>query len=163
MISNRRIIIFSLIFILLTLDQSSKIIINSYFNLHDPKHIFPFFTLYLTHNTGISFSMLSNISPIIIVGIRILIIALIIFIWNKNTTNRIADLGYILIIAGALGNIVDHCLYGYVIDYIMLHTKTWSFAIFNLADLLISLGACSILYNDLIIKHNQKEKSTSHH
>ncbi|MEG8098907.1 signal peptidase II [Candidatus Liberibacter brunswickensis] len=156
MISYRLVMFLSLI-CLLILDQSVKIILDSCLNLHSPKNIFPFFTLYLTHNTGISFSMLSNISPKIIVSIRILIIAIIIFIWKKNTQKKILlDMGYILIIAGALGNVVDHCLYGYVIDYIMIHTKTWYFAIFNLADLFISIGACFIIYNDIILRYNKK-------
>ncbi len=158
MVSCRRMIIFSAILFFFILDQSIKVIMESYLTLHSPKHIFHFFTLYLTHNTGISFSMLSNVSPTILVSIRILI-PFIFFIWKKNPkTKSIFDIGYILITTGALGNVVDHCLYGYVIDYIMIHTQTWSFAVFNLADLFISIGTCIIIYDDIILQHRQKGK-----
>ncbi|KGB27993.1 lipoprotein signal peptidase [Candidatus Liberibacter solanacearum] len=161
MISCRRMIIFSLIVFFLTLDQLIKIKLESVLTLHEPKHIFSFLFLYLTHNTGVSFSMLSNISPKIIISIRILITSFIVFIWRKSARKNFAfDMGYILIIAGAVGNIIDHYLYGYVIDYVMLRTQVWSFAIFNLADFLISLGACILICNESFASN--KKNTISH-
>ena len=55
-----------------------------------------------------------------------------------------------LVIAGALGNIIDRFLYGHVVDYVLFHTASWSFAVFNLADACISVGAAAIFLNELV-------------
>ena len=54
------------------------------------------------------------------------------------------------IIGGAVGNLIDRAVYGHVVDYILFHTETWSFAVFNLADSFISLGAGLIVLDELI-------------
>ncbi|MBY7649136.1 MAG: signal peptidase II [Candidatus Liberibacter europaeus] len=160
MISCRYIIVFTVIICLLIIDQAIKIAVESYLTLHQPFDIFTFITLYRTHNPGVSFSMLSNISPWILITIRVLIIAFITFIWNKTPKNQlITNIGYMLTIAGALGNLMDNCLYGYVVDYLMIHTNTWSFAIFNFADSIISIGACLIVYNEILLWKKDKKSS----
>ncbi|MBL0848678.1 MAG: signal peptidase II [Candidatus Liberibacter ctenarytainae] len=163
MVSNRYIVTLSTIIFFLMLDQSIKIAVESHLIFHQSVQVFPFFSLYLTHNTGISFSLLSHISPLFIISIRILIISLILLMWKNNPkSNLIIDIGYILIISGALGNLIDHCLRGHVIDYIMLHTKTWYFAIFNLADFLISVGSCILIYNEFITSYKKKNLDNSY-
>ncbi|MFP3520005.1 signal peptidase II, partial [Pseudomonas sp. SIMBA_077] len=52
--------------------------------------------------------------------------------------------------AGALGNLFDRFLYGHVIDYILFHTETWSFAVFNLADSFITVGAGCVILDELL-------------
>jgi signal peptidase II len=59
-------------------------------------------------------------------------------------------MGFALIIGGALGNLVDRAVYGHVVDYILFYTSTWSFAVFNLADSLISIGAGLIMLDEVI-------------
>ena len=58
--------------------------------------------------------------------------------------------GYALIIAGAIGNLVDRLLFGYVIDYVLFYTATWSFAVFNLADSFITIGAGLVILDELL-------------
>ena len=58
-------------------------------------------------------------------------------------------LGYALIIAGAIGNLIDGLLLGYVIDYVLFHLPNWSFAVFNLADSFITIGAAAIILDEL--------------
>ncbi len=55
-----------------------------------------------------------------------------------------------MIIAGALGNLFDRFLYGHVVDYILFHTGTWSFAVFNLADSFITIGAGCVIIDELV-------------
>ena len=64
-------------------------------------------------------------------------------LWNDRRGNA-------LIIAGALGNLVDRLIFGYVIDYILFYTETWSFAVFNLADTFITIGAGAIILDELL-------------
>ncbi|MBA5723915.1 signal peptidase II [Liberibacter sp. Z1] len=159
MISYRRIAIFLLIVFLLILDQSIKMAMDSYLILHHPFYVLPFFSLYLTYNTGVAFSILANTSPWLIISMRILIVSAVILIWKKAKNSYILDAGYMLIIAGALGNLIDNYLYGYVIDYVMLHIRIWSFAIFNFADFFITLGACMLIYNEIILLYKEKKSS----
>jgi signal peptidase II len=62
------------------------------------------------------------------------VIVLCRLLWRRTPPTAIAHLGFALIIGGALGNLVDRAVYGHVVDYILFHTSTWSFAVFNLAD-----------------------------
>ena len=62
----------------------------------------------------------------------------------------IAHFGFALIIGGAMGNLIDRFLYGHVIDYFLFHTPGWSFAIFNLADAAITVGAGLVILDELL-------------
>ena len=57
-------------------------------------------------------------------------------------------IGFTLVIGGAIGNLIDRAVYGHVIDYILFHTPVWSFAIFNLADAFITVGAGLVLLEE---------------
>jgi signal peptidase II len=61
-----------------------------------------------------------------------------------------------MIIAGALGNIIDRFIYGHVVDYVLFYTQTWSFAVFNLADSFISVGAVLILVDEILAHRASK-------
>jgi signal peptidase II len=117
--------------------------------------------LYRTYNLGVAFSMLSGMDGWLIVGMRLVIVAFVIWLWRRSAKDRwLAHLGFALIIAGALGNLVDRFLYGHVIDYILFHTDTWSFAVFNLADSFISVGAAAVILDELLLpKKGENVKS----
>ena len=70
-------------------------------------------------------------------------------------TRRVSALALSLIIAGALGNIVDRIIDGRVTDFLHLEVADFSFFIFNLADAFITLGAILIIYFELIYKTKQ--------
>ncbi|AHA27583.1 signal peptidase II [Candidatus Liberibacter americanus] len=154
MIAYRHFIAFYIIAFSLILDQAIKIAVETHLNIHQPIYILPFFFLCRTHNTGVSFSFFSDVSPWIIMTIRFLIISFTIFMWTKYAkNNNVLNIGFILIISGALGNLMDQCTYGYVVDYIMIQIRDISFPIFNLADTLISIGAFLIIYNETMTSY----------
>jgi signal peptidase II len=62
----------------------------------------------------------------------------------------LARAGFALIVGGALGNLIDRSVYGHVIDYILFHTPSWSFAVFNLADAFISVGAVLVILDEFV-------------
>ena len=66
----------------------------------------------------------------------------------------IRDRGYALIIAGALGNLIDRFAYGHVVDFILFYTQTWSFAVFNMADSFITIGAGLVILDELLVRKN---------
>ncbi|MBW9051967.1 signal peptidase II [Rhizobium mesosinicum] len=150
-----------LIFIVIAviLDQIVKIAVDRYLPLQEAVPVIPMLALYRTYNLGVAFSMLSGMDGWFIVGMRLIIVAFVLYLWRRTAKDRwLAHLGYALIIAGAIGNLVDRFAYGHVIDYILFHTETWSFAVFNLADSFITVGAGCVILDEML----PKPKNTDH-
>ena len=130
--------------------------------LFDSIELLPFFSLYYTHNTGIAFSMLSNLGALPLIILACVVVLFVIWIWWHSEPNRvIAHYGFALIIGGAIGNLIDRTRLGYVIDYFLFHLPQWSFAVFNLADSAITLGAGLVLLDEFIIWRQNKLKPTN--
>jgi signal peptidase II len=148
----------ALIVVLLVVDQIVKTLVELYLPLQEMVPVIPMLALYRTYNLGVAFSMLSHMDGWFIVTMRLVIVVFVIWMWKKTPKDRnFAHLGFALIIAGALGNIVDRFLYGHVIDYILFHTQTWSFAVFNLADSFISIGAACVILDELLQMKTSKD------
>ena len=92
------------------------------------------------------------------------VIALVVFVWllRERRGWDIAALG--LVLGGALGNIVDRFLFGYVVDYADLHIGEWRpFLIFNLADAAISVGVVIILARALFMREKPPARQGEDH
>ena len=158
MISAQRPSLFSrplpiLIFVVLAVlaDQLVKIAVEAYLPLQQAVPVIPMLALYRTYNLGVAFSLLSGMEREFIIGMRLVIVAFVIWLWRRTPKDRpLAHIGFALIISGAIGNLIDGFVYGHVIDYILFHTATWSFAVFNLADSFISIGAGLVILDELI-------------
>ncbi|KQO77175.1 signal peptidase II [Rhizobium sp. Leaf262] len=151
----------ALIVFALIADQIIKLLVEAYLPLQQMVPVMPYLALYRTYNLGVAFSMMADMEGWFIVTMRLVIVAFVIWLWRKTDKDRtFAHLGFALIIAGAAGNIFDRFLYGHVIDYILFHTDTWSFAVFNLADSFITIGAgCVILDEILHARATQRAKN----
>ncbi|NCP19432.1 MAG: signal peptidase II [Erythrobacter sp.] len=117
--------------------------------------LLPFFDLRWTQNFGISLGLFEADSVearwILVLGTAA--IALIVLLWmlRERTGGDIFGLG--LILGGALGNILDRILWGYVIDYADLHIGTFRpFLIFNIADAAITIGVLIILARSFFLR-----------
>ena len=92
------------------------------------------------HNFGISFGLLSGlVSPWFLIFIGLFVTGLIYYMM-KRTNNKMEKIGLLIIIAGALSNIFDRAINGYVIDFIYLHYRDFYWPAFNFADIYISVG-----------------------
>ena len=137
--------IFFIIVVLVVFDFISKQIIFNLIDLNNFIKITFFFDLAHIHNYGISFGLFSGrISPflIILIGLLISFIVLSLILRSKNILEKS---GYVIIISGALSNIIDRAINGYVIDFIYLHYNEFYWPAFNFADIYISLGVLLIL------------------
>jgi signal peptidase II len=133
------------------LDQAIKIAVEAYLPMHELVPVIPYLALYRTYNLGVAFSLLSGMEREFIIGMRIVIVGFVIWLWRRTPVSRtFAHTGFALIIAGAFGNLIDGLIYGHVIDYILFHTETWSFAVFNLADSFITIGAGLVILDEII-------------
>jgi len=148
---SRPLPILVLVIVAMLLDQAIKFAVEMWLPFQQSVPVFPMLALYRTYNYGVAFSMLSGMEGWFIVSMRLLVVAFVLWLWQRTPKDRFfAHLGYAMIIAGALGNLVDRLIFGYVIDYVLFHTETWSFAVFNLADSFISIGAGSIILDELL-------------
>ncbi|EJF79244.1 Lipoprotein signal peptidase [Candidatus Bartonella washoeensis] len=115
--------------------------------------ILPFLSLYHVRNSGIAFSFLSSFSQWGLITLTLIIILFLLWLW-KNTEHKksLSRFGLILIIGGAIGNLIDRICFHYVTDYILFHIDDiFSFAVFNLADTFITLGAIAVLIDEFRI------------
>lgn len=146
------------VIVLVAIDQLSKWLATTHLPFHETVDVIPFFSLYLTHNKGVAFSMLSWIGSGGLIILTLAIIVFMVFLWNKVPRHQqLALLGFAFVIAGALGNLIDRISFGYVIDYFLVHTDTWAFAVFNVADSFITLGAIAIIADEVLSMRGKKE------
>jgi len=140
------------IFVALTatgIDQFSKYLVVENLPFQQSVPFVPFLSFFHTYNKGIAFSWLSFIDNNILVAMIVAVSAFMLWLWSQVEKDRLfSHLGFGFIVAGALGNLIDRFLLGYVVDFIQVHTQTWSFAIFNLADSFIFIGAALIILDE---------------
>lgn len=149
----------SFIIVALIVDQLIKYWVEASLPLHEAVPVVPMLALYRTHNLGVAFSMLSGMDGWLIVGLRLVIVGFVIWMWrNSSPAHHLAHFGFAMIIAGALGNIVDRFVYGHVVDYILFYTETWSFAVFNLADGLITMGAGFVVLDEVLVTKSRNDE-----
>ena len=123
--------------------------------------LLPFLSLYHARNPGIAFSMLSSVSDWGLIVLTLCIICFVIWLWkNAGPEKSLSRFGFLLVIGGAIGNLIDRIRFHYVIDYISFHIDgVFSFAIFNLADSFITVGAVLIVLDELLHWKREKQKA----
>jgi signal peptidase II len=145
--------LFIVVFVIL--DQVIKYLVEAYLPFQEGIAIIPHLALYRTWNEGVAFSFLSGVSGWVIVAMRLVIVGVILWWWRTSrATSELQNLGFAMIVAGAIGNIIDRFIYGHVVDYVLFHTETWSFAVFNLADSLITVGAVIVGFSELFLQRS---------
>jgi signal peptidase II len=142
------------------LDQWIKQMVEAGLAMHQPVELLPFLALYRTYNTGIAFSMLSSLGDVGLIAVAVVVVAFVLYLAVRTAPGQVlARIGFALIVGGALGNLIDRAAYGHVIDYILFHTPHWSFAVFNLADAFITVGAGLVLLDEFVAWRKQPRPS----
>lgn len=145
------------------IDQVTKHWVAGSFELYESISILPFFNLTYVHNPGAAFSFLADQG-----GWQrwfftaIATIASVIFIvWMYKTPRQQTLLGLALafMLSGALGNLIDRALFGYVIDFLDFHWAGKHFPAFNVADSMIFIGA-ALMILDSFREEARKSKET---
>ncbi len=141
----------------LVLDQANKIWLIYFYEIaqHQPVRLTPFFDVVYAKNPGISYSLLSARSGVgrfaLTAGAMVVTALLILWLWRSRT--MLTALGLGLIIGGALGNnACDRFFYGYVADFYHFHIGNFSWYVFNLADVAITIGVILLIYESLLGK-----------
>ena len=125
----------------LILDIVVKLIVKNNMYLNESiKIIDNFFYITYVKNTGAAWSILSGKQLLLILFTVIVIVWLVIYLYKKKTYTRIEKIGYSLLLGGAVGNLIDRVVYGYVIDYLNFYIFNYNYPIFNIADSCIVIG-----------------------
>ena len=137
------------------LDQFSKVLIMK--NVPDTNFILinSFFKLVNFKNEGAAFSILSNAGGwqrYFLSLVALIASVIIIFLIKKHKEEFLTALGLSLILGGALGNLYDRVLLGYVIDFLYFHIHDYYWPAFNFADAAICIGAGILIYTQFVKK-----------
>ena len=157
---NKKNFIYSISFIVLLFDQLIKLIVMNNMKLHQEITIIPnFFSIYYIENTGAAFSILGNKTLLLIIVSVICLILMKEYIKKEKEMSNLSIISLGMIIGGTIGNLFDRILYKAVIDYLAFDIFKYSFPVFNLADIAITVGAALLLLSYFI--ENKKKKKIS--
>lgn len=131
-------------------DQLSKWWVLKIINLDErqPIQITPFLDLAMAWNKGVSYGLLATNAQILLIVLSLAISALIV-VWLAKAKTPLLAAAYGILLGGALGNALDRAMHGAVADFVHLHWGTWSWYIFNVADIAIVAGVALLLYDGL--------------
>ena len=143
----------ALALVLMIADQLTKSLILSYYRLGEWTYITSFFNLGRAHNTGAAFSFLASASGWqrwFFTGIGIAASLFILYLLKSHSGQKLFSFALACILGGAVGNVVDRMLHGYVVDFLDFHYLNWHFPAFNVADAAISIGAACLILDELL-------------
>ena len=139
--------------IVILIDQFTKTLILGSFQLNDSHTVTSFFNVVRVHNSGAAFSFLAGASGwqrwfFVVLGV----VAALFIVWmlRSHSVQRLFSWALALILGGALGNVIDRLMHGYVVDFIQVHYQTWYFPSFNVADSAISVGAACLILDEIL-------------
>ncbi|MFQ3573579.1 MAG: signal peptidase II [Thermodesulfovibrionales bacterium] len=138
------------------IDQATKTWVKKSIHPFENIHVAPFFNLVYVENTGSAFGMFKSLGNTFFVSISIFAIIVISILIIKDKTNR---LPYALLLGGALGNMTDRLIYGYVIDFLDFHIGGYHWYAFNIADASLSVGMLLMLINVLLPQKTAKNEA----
>ncbi len=135
--------------LVIALDQLTKLWASSGLTYAEPVAVIPFFNLTLMHNTGAAFSFLSSAGgwQRWFFTVVALFVSVVIVLWLRRleAAQRWLAAALALILGGALGNVWDRLVHGYVVDFLDFYYAQWHWPAFNIADSAIFIGAVMLL------------------
>jgi len=145
------------------LDQITKHAVVGSFDLYESVDVLPFFNITYVHNPGAAFSFLADQGGWQRWFFTIIsIVASIIFIvWLSRTpkTNKLLSIALACMLSGALGNLADRVLFGYVIDFLDFYIGDKHWPAFNVADSMIFIGAVLMIIESFVSPENKKTET----
>ena len=135
--------------VVLVLDQLTKVAAVDYFAQQMEVRLAPFLSLVMVHNTGAAFGFLSSASGwqnLFFIAIATIACGAILWMTARlESKDSLTTIALMLVLGGALGNVIDRLAHGYVIDFIDVHYQAWHWPAFNVADSAITIGAALLL------------------
>lgn len=157
--------------ILIGLDQFTKALIRNDFGLYDVMPITDFFNLVRLHNTGAAFSLFSEAGGaqkwFFVLLAAAVSIGILVWLRRHPRGETLMAIALCLILAGALGNVIDRVNLGYVVDFLDFHVCHWGWSLFgychwpafNVADIAICIGAVLIILDSILTGRRQRAQA----
>ncbi|MEP7297926.1 MAG: signal peptidase II [Burkholderiales bacterium] len=139
--------------VVVLLDQGTKVLILRTMQLNDSHTVNAFFNIVRWHNTGAAFSFLHDAAGWqrwFFVGLGAIAAVFIVWMLRSHGGQRLFSWALALILGGAVGNVIDRLLHGYVVDFIQVHYQRSFFPAFNVADSAITVGAILLILDELL-------------
>ena len=146
--------------LVVVLDHLSKWWVSSTMDYQETIPVFSFFALVRVHNYGAAFSFLADAGGWqrwFFIGIGIVATILIVRLLKTHAHESRMALGLALVLGGALGNVIDRAVLGYVVDFLYFHYQGFSWPAFNVADSAISVGAALLIWDSFAGKPAKAE------
>lgn len=141
-------------------DQVTKTLIVGWFQLGDVRPVTGYFNLVRAHNAGAAFSFLAGASGwqrwfFTVLGL--VVSGFIVWMIRNHPTQKLFCFAVSMIMGGALGNVIDRLVHGYVVDFLQFRFSVLEpifpggyFPSFNIADSAITLGACCLILDEIL-------------
>jgi signal peptidase II len=151
--------------LVILLDQLTKTLILGSFQVNDARPITSFFNLTRHHNSGAAFSFLAGAAGWqrwFFIALGLAATGFIVWMLKKYPAQKLFCFAVTMIMGGALGNVIDRALHGYVVDFLQFRFALLEpifrggyFPTFNLADSAITLGAVLLIVDEILrVKRN---------
>lgn len=148
--------------VVLILDQLTRYYFNTAFELYETVDVIPpVLNWTLAYNYGAAFSFLADQSGwqkwfFVILGI--VVSAFIMrYLRQIPQSAKVLAVGLALVLGGAIGNVIDRFIHGYVIDFIHVHYyDVWHYPVFNIADIGICVGVGLVIWDMLFLENKRK-------
>lgn len=148
--------------VVIGLDQLTKALATGSLEYGQPVPVFSWFNLTLQHNTGAAFSFLSEAGGwqrYLFTGIAVAISAVLVaWLYRLPRNQRLLALSLALVLGGAVGNLWDRLVLGYVVDFISVHYAGYYFPAFNIADSAITAGAVGMILDSFLLRRPADEQ-----
>ena len=153
---------FGAVFII-AFDQITKVIASSNLVYNEPVNLFYGFNFTLRHNYGVAFSMFDDgkVWQVWILSALAAGVSAVLMVWiaRLGRAYKSETLGYALVLGGAIGNLIDRLVLGYVVDFIEVYYQSYFWPAFNIADSAICIGAGFLIYSHIFINKVDVDKS----
>jgi signal peptidase II len=139
--------------IIVIADQFTKTLIMGYYQLGDSTYVTSFFNVVRAHNPGAAFSFLRDAGGWqrwFFTGIGVVATIFIIWMLRSHSGQKLFAFALACILGGAVGNVVDRVMHGYVVDFLDFHWGGMHFPAFNVADSGITIGAACLILDEIL-------------
>ena len=139
--------------LVLIADQFTKVLIVSTYQLGEGFPVTDFFNIVRVHNEGAAFSFLATAGGWqrwFFTGLGVAATFFMVWMLKKHPGQKLFGLAIACILGGAIGNVIDRVLYGYVVDFLDFHYAGIHFPAFNVADCGISVGAALLILDEVL-------------
>ncbi len=139
--------------IIILADQFTKTLIVGYYKLGDSTPVTSFFNIVRAHNTGAAFSFLAGAGGWqrwFFTGIGAVATIFILWMLRSHHAQKLFAFALACVLGGAIGNVIDRLVHGYVVDFLDFFYGTWHFPAFNIADSAITIGAACLILDEIL-------------